>query len=81
MELDEAIERVDIVQTSVDDASEVAAMGEVIESIAENLYVTSQILEAYEHSDALHEPVRERLFILTKSLHHLLLVLRMHCKT
>jgi len=80
IELDEAIVLIDKLQTSIDGASQIAALEVIFESIAENIYECCKVLENYKDTDTLHEPVRDRLHTLTKCLHHLLLVLAMRCR-
>ena len=76
--LDAAITEVDATQHSLDEASRVKAIDEVLRVAAGAVYEASEVLDEPELAIASDAAIQERLLMLLRGVHHLLLMLRFH---
>ena len=76
--LDAAITEVDATQHSLDQAWRVKAVDEVLRVAAGAVYEASEAFDEPELAIASHAAIQERLLMLLRSVHHLLLMLRFH---
>jgi hypothetical protein len=76
--LDAAIAEVDATQHSLDEAWRVKAIDEVLSVAAGAVYQASEALQEPESAIVSDAAIQERLLLLLRGVHHLLLMLRLH---
>jgi hypothetical protein len=70
-------DEIDRTQRSIDDSAPGANVNEALVTVADALWVASEVLDFYESTDELPEKCRSVMFELLRGLHHMVLTVKL----
>jgi hypothetical protein len=70
-------DEIDLTQRAIDDIAAGANLNEALVTVADALWVASEVLDFYENTDELPEECRAGMFELLRGLHHMVLTVKM----